>query len=128
MADKEVRELEYAEVAAKKRVEFWASTVDAFLQEFLEKAKVDDRLGTIVAAARLAQIGSAISEEYIASLKSLVDSDTELKVAQQAAAQVVTLVNKNTEACVKLRSETVPGWNGTDAAVPQVAFKKGTSN
>lgn len=113
MATNEVDEAEFAfdHKAAKTRVEFWASTVDAFLQDFIEKAASNDRLGTLVACARLAQLGAAISDEYKASCGELCDSPTELKVAQQACGLVVDMVNRNGELCEKLREgkdDTVP--------------------
>ena len=106
MAAEEVTQLDFAAGAAKKRVEFWASTMDAFLQDFLEKASADDRLGTIVASARLAQLGAALSEEYEITVNELTDSPTEAKVAQQACEHVVKLCNGNSDACIALRDGT----------------------
>ncbi len=102
MADSEVAIIRDPAVLMT-RVEFWASTMDAFLQDFLEKANSNDRLGTIVACARLAQLGHAIAQEYKANFGNLCDSDTELKVAQQACNMVVDLVNKNGEQCGLLK-------------------------
>jgi hypothetical protein len=98
MSDKE-KDLWVHENAAKKRIEFFASSLDAFLQDFLEKAVADDRLGCILAAARLAQLGGAIQQEYLANCKGLMESDTELVMAQRAAEQVVKMVNRNGEEC-----------------------------
>ena len=101
MATEEVKEeaLMYDPAVVRKRVEFWASTMDALLQDFLEKATKNDRLGTIVASARLAQLGSVISQEYKANCSNLIDSDTELKVGQQACAGVIEMVNRNGAQC-----------------------------
>lgn len=101
MAGEEVKEMKllYDVSIVKKRAEFWASSVDAFLQDFLDKATKNDRLGAIVACARLAQLGSAISQEYRANCGNLVNSPTELKVAQQACSLVVEMVNRNGEQC-----------------------------
>jgi hypothetical protein len=106
MAGKEVN---VRRQVATKRIEFFASTMDAFLQDFLEKAVADDKLGTIVASARLAQLGQAISDEYIANIEALVSSDTELKVAQQAASLTIAMVNKNGEQCNALQPEATTG-------------------
>ncbi len=85
--------------AVRNRVEFWASTMDAFLQDFMRSAVSNDRLGTVIACARLAQLGDALSQEYRGNVLGLVDSDTELKVAQQACRLVVDLVNRNGDEC-----------------------------
>ena len=90
------------EKAARLRVEFWASTIDAFFQDFLDKAGDNDKLGTIVAAARLAQLGECISREYEANCGGLCESKTEVKAAQQAAVLVNEMCEKNAERCQSL--------------------------
>ena len=92
------------EGAATHRVQFWASTVDAFLQDFLAKAKANDRLGLIVAASRLAQLGAAMAQEYMASVNEFCESSTELKVAQQQCSMVVKMVNDNGERVIAMRT------------------------
>jgi hypothetical protein len=107
--------LSFSRGVAQARVAFWASTIDAFLQDFLEKAEKDDELGTIVACARLAQLGAAISDEYTANCAALVSSDTEQKVAQQACGLVVELVNRNAETLLGRKSpEPVLGNKGSN--------------
>jgi hypothetical protein len=91
------------EASARKRIEFLVTASRAFLEDFLTKALANDSLGTIVAAARVAQLGAIMCAEYETCANGLVESATEQKVANQAAAAVVTLANKNAEACAKLR-------------------------
>ena len=86
---------------AEERVSFWASSVDAFFQEFIAMARNDDRLGTIVASARLAQLGQCLKEEYQETASELCESDTELRAAQQAARLVTKMANDNAEQCSK---------------------------
>jgi hypothetical protein len=93
-------------------VEFFASTLDAFLQDFVEKANSDDRLGALVACSRLAQLGSVIRDEYMENVYSLAESATEMRVAQQAAHLVVEMVNRNGEQC-GLAKEDVPATTPT---------------
>lgn len=84
---------------ARHRIEFWCSSADAFFQEALKAMATHDRLGTIVAAARLAQLGSAIRQEYLQTVQYFVESDTEHRVAEQQAAMVCKMVNDNGEQC-----------------------------
>ncbi len=108
MATKEiVAEVRLMEAAADKRIRFLASSLDAFFQEFLEKAREGDRLGTMVAAARIAQLGTAIGEEYEANTNALCDSPTESRVADQAAKLVLDMVNRNADECRALMGKTV---------------------
>lgn len=92
------------EGAAMHRTRFWASTADAFLQDFLAKAKANDRLGLIVAAARLAQLANSMEQEYTASVHEFIESSTECKVAQQQCTMVVKMVNTNGEQCIAMRA------------------------
>ncbi len=108
MTIKEVaKEVRLMEAAAQKRLEFWASCLDAFFQDFLEKARDGDRLGTMVASARIAQLGTALGEEYEANCNALCDSATESKVAGQAAKLVVDMVNNNASECKALMGRQV---------------------
>ena len=93
--------------ATKKRVEFFASSLDAFLQDFLEKANESDHLGALVAAARVAQMAGALSQEYLAIARRLAQSETEVRAAQQATKLVCDMVNRNGEQ-IGLEKETVP--------------------
>lgn len=77
------------------RIRFFSSSMEAFLQDFIEKTDDDDRLGSVVAAARIAQLGSVIEDEFSNLVSALAESKTEMKAAQQACNLVVTLVNKN---------------------------------
>src|SRR6187401_2765413 len=88
-----------SEEGSRKRVEYLASLADAFLQDFLKTATEDDRLGSIVAAARLAQLGAILCEEFEANCNVLIDGPTEQKVANQAAELVVDLANVNAREC-----------------------------
>ncbi len=91
----------------RRRVEFFASTLDALLQDYLEKACANDRLGFIVACARLSQVSHSLYTEAKANCEGLIDSATEMKVATQAAQHAVDLVNRNGEQC-GLAKETAP--------------------
>ncbi len=110
--DKEVKDSGLFNAAiVRKRVEFFASTMDAFLQDFRAKAEANDRLGSIVACARLAQLAGGMSQEYQAFTGALIDSPTEQKVGQQACELVVDLINKNGVECGLLKNDgpdTVP--------------------
>ena len=79
------------------RVAFWASSLDAMLQAFVSAVNAGDKLGTIVSAARLAQLGGCLGSEYEAICNGFIDSATEQKVAEQQAAMVVRMVEKNGE-------------------------------
>ncbi len=123
MASKEVIDgLSFAAAPAEKRVQFWASTMDAFLQDFMDKAKANDTLGTIVASARLAQLGAAISDEYQANCRALVESETELKVAQQACSLVVKMCNDNGRVVIAMR-DAVELRTAVDEVVPDTTTK-----
>ena len=99
------------EEVVKKRIEFFCSSLDAFFQDFIKHATADDRLGSIVAAARICQIASCISEEYQGIVENLAESPTELKAANQALDMVVDMVNRNGEL---LNGEpSVPALAGT---------------
>ncbi len=91
--------------ASRKRIEFLASCADQFMQDFIKKAAEDDKLGAIIASARLAQLGAVLTAEYEVACNQLVDSATEKRVADQAAEAVVTMVNANAEACKALRGD-----------------------
>lgn len=96
MADKEVTETFLVNPEATlERTKFYASSLDAFMQDFLEKAMGNDRLGTIVAAARVAQMATAVAQENLRYCVGLIQSATEQKAAQQAAVLVVDMVNAN---------------------------------
>jgi hypothetical protein len=101
-SEKELKKIE----SSKKRIEFLASCADKFMQDFLAKALADDRLGSIVACARLAQLGAVLCAEYEANCNSLIDSETEKKVADQATEAVVRMVNKNAEECIAMLDDT----------------------
>lgn len=121
MATEEVKKILINEEVTVKRVEFFASTLDAFFQDFLEKSKANDRLGSIVACARLAQLAHGMYEEYAANTAAIIDSDTEVKVAQQAC----TLVGK-------MMDDNARGLGFTCAAdgtiVPEESKEKNMSN
>jgi hypothetical protein len=86
-----------SEKKIKARIAFLASSVDAFLQDFTDKANSNDSLGVIVAAARLAQLGTSIGEEFHSISSQLCNSETEAKAANQACVLVLKMVNDNAE-------------------------------
>ncbi len=96
-----------AEQASRKRLEFLASCADQFMQDFINKAVANDTLGTIVASARLAQLGAVLCEEYEASCNALISSPTEKRVADQATESVLRMINDNADECRKILGETV---------------------
>ncbi len=92
MADGKVDPDKYDEMAVKI-VEVWASTIDAFLQEFITKGRANDRLGCTIACARISQAGRMMSEDFLAVAKSFIESETELKAAANAATQTITMID-----------------------------------
>ncbi len=108
MASDKVKDDRY-EKALRSRVEFWASTMDAFLQEYVSKCVGGDGLGTIVATARLAQLGACIGEEFQSICNALISSDTENKVANQGAVLTLKMVNDNGESIYLMKNgESAP--------------------
>jgi hypothetical protein len=82
MASKEVTERDF-EAEFKAKVELWASTLDALLQEMVAKTKANDTLGAAVAAARLAQYGTMCDQYFRAIAEGLAASETDLKALNQ---------------------------------------------
>ncbi len=103
--------------ALKKRVEFFASSLDAFLQDFTEKSCDGDKLGSIVAAARLAQLGMAIMDEYGDISAGLIESNTEFKASAQAAERVATMTEKNGDECYAMVHEVPPDGASPDRSL-----------
>jgi len=99
----------FAEKRSIKRTEFFASSMDAFLQDFNRAAGSNDALGSIVAAARIAQLSQAISDEFCGIISELVVSPTEQKVAQQQCSMVVDMLNKNAEQCMLIGADAKAG-------------------
>jgi len=93
---------------SSKRTEYFASCTDGFLHDFYKAALANDKLGTIVAAARLAQLGAALSGEYQGVVADLVASPTEQRVAQQQCTMVVQMLNANAEQCMLIVDEDSP--------------------
>lgn len=79
----------------RKRIEFFASMMDTFMCDFLKCNEDEDNLGRLLACARLTTVASAITEEYVANLKNLTHTETELRVVQQATNQVLEAINRN---------------------------------
>jgi hypothetical protein len=94
------------EAAAKKRAEFLASCIDSFLQDFLDRGAANDRLGTIIAASRLAQMGQVLVEEFQANANQLIEGTTDVVAATRAAKIVLDMVNKNGDECRRLIGES----------------------
>ena len=105
--------------AVDKRVRYLASMGSAFLTDFLAKTKANDRLGILIAAARLAQFGACVEEEYLYICNNLIDGPTETKAANQAAAKVVEMVNKNGDECASVIHGNADG--GSNESVPDTA-------
>ncbi len=87
---------------AHHRVQFWASCMDAFLQEYLKAAEENDALGVIVASARLAQLASTMGTEYKKTVEHACSSQTELRCAKQQTEMVVRMINDNGDQCVAI--------------------------
>lgn len=88
--EEELSAEESAKLIEKSRelVEMWASMTDAFLQEWLAKAAAADRLGSVIASIKLAQLGRMIELYFKDMGKEFIQSPTELKAARQAVEQV----------------------------------------
>lgn len=79
---------------ATDMVQVWASTADALLQDWLEKGKANDRLGTALASVRIAQLGLMLTNYFKEVGEEFLRGDTEVKAAQQAVAQLDTTVRR----------------------------------
>ena len=116
MASKEVTTVdgqsayEASDDIIRKRIEFFASMMDAFMSDFMACNESKDHLGRLIACARLTALASAITVEYVANLKNLTHSETELKVGVQAANQVIDSINRN--------AEQIAGPGSVEDAVP----------
>ena len=94
MADKEVDEKARTLKLARAVVGVFASTMDALLQEWLEKGEADDRLGMAIVSARLAQAGHMLTYHFKGIGEGLLDGDTEVKAANQAVQQTGEMLQR----------------------------------
>lgn len=79
----------------KQMVAFWASAVDAFLQDFLMMAERNDRMGCAVAAARMSQAASYMSEDFHHLANNLAHSDKEEEILNESAKAVVDMCQRH---------------------------------
>lgn len=82
-------------------VEFWASTMDAFLQFYKETAidSEDDKASKAIAAARLAGLGEAMSQHFSACIDTCIDTTVEgpdLQACVAASERVYNMCERHT--------------------------------
>jgi hypothetical protein len=104
MADEEVTDSVHT-AKARKMVELWASTVDALLQEFLEKGQAEDRLGTAIVSVRLAQVGLMMQWYFQECGETLLSGKTELAAATQAVRHMQQTVKRSLQQIGVIPSE-----------------------
>lgn len=102
MESKEVKDNSDIVRASKKRIEYFASLTDKFMRDYLRAVETNDRLGTIINAARLAQVSMVMMEEHETICSGLTEGSTDLLAAKQACLVVTELCNKNAEECSKV--------------------------
>lgn len=93
---------------ARRMIEVWTSTLDALMQEWLEKGDDDDRLGVAIASAKLSQTGAMMSAYFRNLCEELCTGKTDLKASNQAIGQVAAMITRAMEASGVGRKET-PG-------------------
>ncbi len=99
---------------ARRAMEVWASTYDAFFQDFMEKGLANDALGSAIAAARIAQLSSYCMAEFHAMAELLVDGNTAIRACNEAAMAVIAMVDKQLKAIY-------PDRFSGDSAAPDTA-------
>lgn len=98
--------------ASRARVKFIASMMDAYLQDFNRFRDSKDRSGCIVAAARLAQLGQVIQEEFADTVNAVELSETDLKLATKAAAFTLQQLNNNARECMRIAGDDLSDGAG----------------
>lgn len=109
MASKE--ELTTEELAnngrARRAISLWASMYDALFQDFLEMGLANDKLGTIIASARLAQLSSYCMTEFHSMAEGWCDSPTEAKAASEASEKIIQLMDRQLALIFPTRDSSV---------------------
>lgn len=85
---------EELEAKAQKLVETWASIVDAGLQDFMAKGKVNDRQGAALAALRLYQAAKMLSGYFQEVGCDMLNTEAEVATAKEAVEQMYETVRK----------------------------------
>ena len=93
---------------ARSVIEVWTSTLDALLQEWLEKGDSNDRLGVAIASARLAQTAAMMSAYFKNLCEDLCTGETDVRASNQAIGQVTAMITRAMEANGVGRNES-PG-------------------
>jgi len=76
-----------------KVVELFASTADAFLQEFKDALDSNDRKAVIVASARLSQFGSTMSAFFLGGTQAACKSTDDIATANSVCKQTYKMVH-----------------------------------
>lgn len=92
---------------AGQTVEFWASSIDALLQDFLIAVASGDRMATILASARVAQLSGNMSDWFKEGTTGLCKSRDEVLEANKVCAQVADMAKAR-------MSKIYDGINGED--------------
>lgn len=100
-------------------VEFWASAMDAFLQDFAEAHRGGNADVLAIECAKLAQLGGSMHELFSRLVKELEASGTDASQSRRARAFVRRLVEKHVS---KVQGVSV------EPARPPLVVDKGSSN
>ncbi len=86
-----------------RMVEFWASSVDALLQEFIAAVLDGDRMKVVLAGARVAQLAASMADWFKEGTVGLVITKKEMGDAQAACAQVAKMASGQLNRIYKLK-------------------------
>jgi hypothetical protein len=100
-------EIAAANGQARRAIRLWSSVYDAFFQDFQQKGLDNDRLGSVIAAARLAQLSSYCMAEFHGMAEGWVESPTEARAATEASENVVKMMDRQLALIFPVRNQAV---------------------
>lgn len=107
-----------------KVIELWASTADAFLQDFKKALEDNDLEGIIVASARLSQFGSTLSAFFLGGTQAACNRRPDhVGVANKACKQTYDMIHSRLDA-IAGKTVTEPAELSTIPALPVAPDRK----